>query len=89
MAVIISGVLDFVIGLLLDNIPAVTLPFEYTVLICPLVVAWYILTELGSIIENAGALGAPMPGFLRKAVAALRSSVEAAVDKLDGDGGDT
>ena len=75
VAVIISGVLDFVI--------------EYTVLICPLVVAWYILTELGSIIENAGALGAPMPGFLRKAVAALRSSVEAAGDKLDGDGGDT
>jgi len=89
VAVIISGVLDFVIGLLLDNIPAVTLPFEYTVLICPLVVAWYILTELGSIIENAGALGAPMPGFLRKAVAALRSSVEAAGDKLDGNGGDT
>ena len=85
VAVTISGVLDFVIGLLLENIPAVTLPFEYTVLLCPLVVAWYILTELGSILENAGALGAPMPRFLRKAVAALKTGVEAAGDKLDGE----
>ena len=85
VAVTISGVLDFVIGLLLENIPAVTLPFEYTVLLCPLVVAWYILTELGSILENAGALGAPMPRFLRNAVAALKTGVEAAGDKLDGE----
>ena len=40
----------------------VELPFIYTVLLCPLVVIWYILTEVGSIIENAGALGTPIPG---------------------------
>jgi len=62
-----------VIGLLLDNIPAVTLPFEYTVLICPLVVAWYILTELGSIIENAGLMGVPIPAALTKAIDVLNA----------------
>lgn len=46
------------------------------VLLFPLVTAWYLLTELGSIIENAGKLGAPMPPFLTKAVAVLRASVD-------------
>ncbi|WP_419504965.1 phage holin family protein [Allofournierella sp.] len=26
-------------------------------LLCPLVVCWYIVTELGSLVENAGAMG--------------------------------
>ena len=82
VAVLVTGVLDYVIGLMLSNIPSVTLPFTYSVLICPLVVAWYILTEIGSIIENAGKLGAPMPGWLRRAVSALKAGVDKAGDKL-------
>jgi hypothetical protein len=27
---------------------------------------WYIITELGSIIENAGKLGAPVPDWLKR-----------------------
>ena len=53
-------------------------------LLCPLVVVWYILTEAGSIIENAGALGAPIPAWLTKMVASLGSSVDQAGDKLGG-----
>ena len=52
------------------------LPFTYTVFLCPLVVGWYLLTEVGSIIENAGAMGAPLPQWLKKAVAALRDQVD-------------
>ena len=37
--------------------------------------AWYLLTELGSVIENAGALGAPLPQFLVRAIAVLRADV--------------
>ena len=81
VAVLAAGLLDLVVGHLLGNIP-VTLPFDYTVLICPLVVTWYILTELGSVIENAGALGAPLPSWLAKAVAALQDTVDEAGDKL-------
>ena len=65
------------------DLPGVELPFAYTVLLCPLVVIWYILTEAGSIIENAGALGAPVPGWLRKMIAALEQKVEEAGDNLD------
>lgn len=44
------------------------LPVDMTwpVLVSPLVLAWYILTELGSILENAVKMGAPLPGWLTK-----------------------
>ena len=74
-AVAAAGILDLVIGQILANLPGVALPFPYTVFLCPLVVVWYILTELGSIVENAGAMGAPVPGWLAKAVAALKDQV--------------
>lgn len=83
-AVIVAAILDTVIGHLLSNVPGVELPFTYTVLLCPLVLVWYILTEAGSIIENAGALGAKIPGFLRKAIEALNDEVESAGD-IDND----
>ena len=82
-AVVISGILDIVIGQIISNIPSITLPFTYTVFLCPLVVMWYILTEVGSIIENAGAMGAPLPGWLKKAVSALKSKVDTAGGALD------
>ena len=75
MAVIVAAILYTVIGHLLANLPGVELPFVYTVLLCPLVVIWYILTEAGSIIENAGALGAPAPPPLKKVIASLQDKV--------------
>ena len=84
VAVIVAGILDVVIGHLLANVPGVELPFTYTVLLCPLVVIWYILTEAGSIIENAGALGAPIPPWLTKAIAALESKVDDTGDNITG-----
>ena len=84
VAVMAAAILDVVIGHLLRNVPGVELPFAYTVVLCPLVVVWYILTEAGSIIENAGALGAPIPAWLTKMVASLGSSVDHAGDKLGG-----
>lgn len=81
VAVMVAGLLDLVVGHLLGNIP-VTLPFTYTVLICPLVVTWYILTEAGSIIENAVALGAPIPPWMAKTVDALQDAVDEAGDKI-------
>lgn len=75
-AVTAAGVLDLVAGLLLGSLPADSLPFTYTVLLCPLAVVWYLLTEMGSILENAGAMGAPIPGWLRKAIGELRDKLE-------------
>ena len=78
----LGAILDGVIGLILANIPALELPFRYEVFASVLVLVWYIMTELGSIVENVGALGAPVPAWLRKAIAALESTVDGAGDKL-------
>lgn len=75
-AVLVSGVMDIVIGIVLREMTFMSLPFSYTVLLCPIVLIWYILTESGSIIENIGKMGAPMPEFLAKAIAALKSSTD-------------
>lgn len=82
VAVLVAIILDGVIGLILANIPALSLPFDYTVFLSVLVLVWYIMTELGSIVENAGKLGAPIPSWLAKAIAALEASVDDAGDKL-------
>lgn len=78
VVVIVAGVADLLIGTLIGHIPGVVLPFEYTTLLCPLVVVWYTLTELGSIVENAVNLGAPVPQWLKKMLSAAKD----AVDKL-------
>ena len=88
IAVIVSGLADIVVGLVVNNIPAITLPFDYTVLIFPIVVVWYILTELGSITENAGALGAPVPKFLKQMIKVFKDVTDATGDKLSSDGRD-
>ena len=85
VAVMVSGILDVVIGHLLANVPAVELPFTYSVLLCPLVVMWYILTEAGSIIENAGELGAPVPSWLARAVESLGQTVDQAGQETTGE----
>lgn len=64
--VLIAGVLDLGIGVIVANLPGLTMPISYSVLVCPLVLVWYILTEVGSIIENAGKMGAPIPALAAK-----------------------
>lgn len=81
--VLIAGLLDLVFGLLLDNIGQ-ALPIHYTVLLCPLAIMWYLLTEAGSILENAGRMGAPIPKWAHKAIAALRDTVDKVGDGATG-----
>ena len=40
-----------------------------------LVVVWYVLNELLSIVENAGRMGAPLPEFLKKLISQLKDNV--------------
>ncbi len=79
-AVLASAGLDLVIGQVLAQAPA-ALPFAYTVLLSPFVVGWYILTEAGSVVENAGELGAPIPSWLRKAIAAFTDKLDQSMDE--------
>ena len=86
VGVLVAAILDGVIRLVLENIPALELPFEYTVFVSVLVLVWYILTELGSVVENAGALGAPVPAWLARMLAALESGVDRTGSAMGGDG---
>lgn len=69
-------VLDMLIRIVMDNIPAVSLPFECRFLLTPLVLCWYVVTELGSLAENSVAMGAPCPPFLRKALEVAQTGLE-------------
>ena len=82
IAVLVALILDKIVGSAINNIPSISLPFVYTVLIAPVVIVWYILTELGSIIENVGQLGAPVPAFLQKGILILKGATNAAGNKI-------
>lgn len=53
-----------------------------------LVSIWYIFTELGSIVENAAKLGAPIPGWLAKGIALLKNKADRAapISESENDG---
>ena len=74
LAVCVAGLTDLVIAVICEHLP---MNFSWTGYILPLVLAWYIITELGSILENSVKLGAKVPSWLTKL---LRASLEA-VDK--------
>lgn len=76
---------DWLIGTLLGNLPLVELPFTYGVLLGPLVIVWYVIGELGSLAEHAVAMGAPVPGWLLRLLAASRDAVDGAAEKIAGD----
>ena len=76
VVVIVAAVADKVLAIVLANIPG--LPIDYTVLLLPMVLVWYILTELGSILENAAAMGSDVPPFLIRILASAKEKVEVA-----------
>ena len=68
--------LDLLLATALEQLPILALPVEYKGLICPVAVVWYLVMELGSICENAVAMGAPVPPFLRRLLAVSKQAVE-------------
>ena len=82
LVVAVAGILDLVLGLIIDNMSFIHSPFEYTVFICPLMVVWYIVTELGSILENVTKASGHVPPFLIKLVIGMKAAVGKAGDKL-------
>ena len=64
LVVVVALLGDFIMGIMLLNIPALNMAWPN--LLGPLVLAWYIVTELGSILENAVKMGAKVPGWVVK-----------------------
>ena len=58
-----------------EVIPAQLRGFEWPQGFTMVVTFWYFLTELGSILENAGKLGAPIHPWIRKGISVLRATI--------------
>lgn len=82
VVVIVAAITDMVLGLAVASVPA--LGFTYTNLILPVVLIWYIFTELGSIAENATQMGAPVPPWLVKVLAAGKVAAEKVAENSSG-----
>lgn len=74
----VATLTDILLGLILNNIPQLRLPFSYSNLLCPVVVTWYIVSELGSILENAAEMGAPIPRFMKNILEKVTKGCETA-----------
>ena len=86
IVVLVAFVTDAVLGIVVENLPG--LGVEYTVLVLPVVLVWYIFTKLGSIAENAADMGAPVPPGLLKLLAAGRRAAEQAAGEDGEDSAD-
>lgn len=75
IVVIVAAIADGVMAVICTNLP---LTMVWPGLILPLVLAWYIITELGSILENAVKMGAPVPEWLVKLLKASLELVDGA-----------
>ena len=76
-ALLVAALCDIAIKVILQSAAAPILDgVEYSNCITLIVAIWYTFTELGSVIENAGKLGAPIPDWLRKGIAMLQSKLK-------------
>ena len=76
-ALLVAALCDIAISVVLHSTAApllVDVPEKHYLTL--LVAIWYSFTELGSIVENAGLLGAPIPLWLKKGIALLRDKAD-------------
>lgn len=77
LVVAVSAIADTIMVIIVEYVP---IGLQWPGIILPLVLAWYIVTELGSILENAVKMGANVPAWLVKLLKASVKLVDAAGD---------
>jgi toxin secretion/phage lysis holin len=75
-AVIVGIILDLLLQTIEMQFPDLDLPLSGHPIFCCLVLIWYIATELGSITENAGKMGAPVPKFLLANLEGIKTALD-------------
>lgn len=75
-AVLVAVMCDIALNVVGDNLGIGILDLDGRCMITPLVAVWYTFTELGSIVENAAAMGAPIPGFLKRLIDGSKKSID-------------
>lgn len=86
LVVCVAAIADGIIVVIGDHLP---LGFSWPGLVLPLVLAWYIITELGSILENAVKMGANVPEWfvriLKIGLKAVNEAGETAAGETEAD----
>ena len=72
-AILVAAFADIALKVIIGQLG---IEFDYAGYITPVVCAWYIFTELGSILENAVKLGVRVPEFLMRIIDKLEHQVE-------------
>ena len=79
ISVTVSALADIMLSVILQSIPS--FPFSYETLLCPLTLIWFTITEFGSILENSGKMGTPIPTLLKNRISDIKNQVEEDRDK--------
>lgn len=74
--VLVAAMCDIALRVVGDNFGFELPMLGDSCLITPIVTAWYFFTELGSIVENTAALGAPVPAFLTRLISRTKDSID-------------
>ena len=82
VAVCVAALCDIAVVVVVGQLGS---DLHYSGFITPVVALWYIFTELGSIAENAGKLGSPIPPWLLKMIKKLHDKVDEAGNNIDND----
>lgn len=80
LVVLVALLGDIALSIALPHIPLINIAWPE--ILFPMVLAWYIITELGSILENAEKMGARVPGWLLKIFNATLKTVEKVGEEL-------
>ena len=75
-AVLVAALADIALDVIVQG-SGLNIGIEVGPIVTPVVLLWYIITELGSIIENAGLLGAPVPEWLKKSLKDYKTKIDA------------
>lgn len=90
VVVLVAMIFDACLAVVAINLPGLNMTWPGVIF--PVVLAWYILTELGSVLENGVKMGATRPEWLLKGLKVAASAIDKAgeetVDKLEGEGSD-
>lgn len=76
LVVLVAMLFDGCLALVAINIPALNMTWPGVIF--PVVLAWYIITEAGSIVENCIKMDAPVPPWLRKGLKITETMIDKA-----------
>lgn len=85
LVVVVSAIADGIMAIICANLQ---FGLEWPSIILPLVLAWYIITEMGSVLENAVKMGANVPNWLVKLMKVGLKAVNTAGDAAANDNSD-